>query len=211
MRNSDASTIAALTASRAAGIVPRQLVTIWASPNAGGDAELFGFWDGVLPVDLEVVGARSGATEVRSFQADGSLIEVGALKFSMDLKVRSTAVKLNPLHPAVDLLFRGYKLRLAEIEIHRMPLETTTRLPVAAARSRFLGLVETAPRPRPKAGGEGSLTLNCVSDAIQLTRTNPAKRSDETQRLRSGDRQMRYAEVAGEWDIPWGEAETKSR
>jgi len=211
MRNSDSSTIAALGAARAAGLAPRQLVTIWARPNAGGEPEQFGFWDGVLPVELEVVGGRTGVTEIRSFQADGALIKVEGLRQSIDLKTRPANVQLNPLHPAVALLFAGYRLRLAAMEIHRVTLDVATRLPVAAARCRYLGLVETAARKKPKAGGEGSLTLSCVSDAIQLTRTNPAKRSDETQRLRSGDRMMQYAEVVGDWEISWGEAEPKAK
>ena len=211
MRNSDASTIAALTAARSAGIVPRQLVTIWARPNAGGDIEQFGFWDDLLPVELDVIGGRSGVLEARSYQADGALLKVEGLRQAIDLKVRPASVELNPLHPVVAMLFGAYRLRLAAIEIHRVPLDATTRLPVAAARCRYLGLVETASRKTPKAGGEAVLALSCVSDAIQLTRTNPAKRSDETQRLRSGDRMMRYAEVVGEWEIVWGEAEGKAK
>jgi hypothetical protein len=43
----------------------------------------------------------------------------------------------------------------------------------------------------------------------ELTRTNPAKRSDETQRLRSGDRFRRYSGTAYQWPIWWGEAKAK--
>jgi len=207
MRGSDLATVTALTRSRHDGIAPRYLVSISARPLAGGDPVQFCFWNGLLPLDIAVIGGRTGELETRTFQADNSLLEVGKIKLTSDLTIRPATFRLNPAHAAVKAMTAGYSLRLAPVEIHRGLLDVDTRLLVAPPRCRFLGFVETMPRRKAAAGEVGSLTFNCISETVQLTRTNPSKRSDETQRLRSGDRMMKYAEVAAEWEIPWGEAE----
>jgi hypothetical protein len=43
--------------------------------------------------------------------------------------------------------------------------------------------------------------LTAIPDVIDLTRTNPALKSDETQKLRSSDRFRRYSD-----DGRWGQA-----
>lgn len=211
MRGSDSTTVDALVAARAAGLVPRQLVTITARALDDGEPTEFSFWNGLLPVDIEVLGGASGELVTRGFAADNALLEVSRIRLSSELSIRPATVRLNPAHPTVLAMLAGYDLRLAPIEIHRGLLDVTTRLPVAAPRCRFLGVIETVQRTRPAAGGEGTLTLACISQTVELTRTNPARRSDETQRLRSGDRMMRYAETVGEWEIYWGEAEGKAK
>jgi hypothetical protein len=77
---------------------------------------------------------------------------------------------------------------------------------VAAPVPRFDGQVNGAPIDTPAVGGEGGVKLSVVSHTRVLTRTNAAKKSDETQKLRSGDRFRRYSAVAGQWDYWWGEA-----
>ena len=57
--------------------------------------------------------------------------------------------------------------------------------------------------------GQSQLRIEVVSVTRELTRTNPGKRSDETQRLRSGDRFRRYTSTAQHWPIWWGEAKAK--
>lgn len=210
MRGSDFDTVSALARSRHDGIVPRYLVSISARPLAGGDAELFCFWNGVLPVDIAVIGGRTGAVETRAFAADNALLEVGKIRLTSDLSIRPATFRLNPAHPRVKAMMDGYNLRLAPVEIHRGLLDVDTRLLVAPPRCRFLGFIETVPRRRAPVGEVGSLTFSCISETVQLTRTNPAKRSDETQKLRSGDRMMKYAEVAAQWEIPWGQAAEES-
>lgn len=210
MRGSDLATIEALQQARSRGIVPRSLVTITATSLVDGEPELFCFWDGVLPVDIEVVSGATGALEQRAFVADDALLKVSPIRVTSDLTIRPASFALNPLHPRVATMLANYSVRLAPVEIHRVPLDADSRLLVAAPRCRFLGFVETVKRRRPSAGSKGELTLNCISETVQLTRINPAKRSDESQKLRSGDRMMRYAEVAAEWDIPWGELEGKA-
>ena len=47
--------------------------------------------------------------------------------------------------------------------------------------------------------------LACVSDAQEMSRSNPAKRSDADQKLRDPDDDFfQYANVVGNWEQFWG-------
>ena len=56
------------------------------------------------------------------------------------------------------------------------------------------------------AGGEGGLSLDLMSSAIDLTKTNPAMESDEQQKRRSGDRFRRFGDTAAQVETWWGQA-----
>jgi hypothetical protein len=206
MRDSDPAIIAALQAAPRDGIVPRQLVWITATKLSDGSTGTFGFWNERLPVTLEVVGGSDGIVVARTYQADGALVSVGKITLTADITVRTASFVLSMAHPLVQQLWGEYQLKLAKVEIHRVPLDTTTRLPVAPPRCRFRGRVDTAPKQAGTRGQSGSLTINCISTAVGLTLVNPAKRSDATQQRRSGDRHSRYAGVAGQWSVPWGKS-----
>ena len=60
----------------------------------------------------------------------------------------------------------------------------------------------------PKTGDEGGIDLTCVSHIREMTRTNPAKKSDETQKRRSGDRFRRYIGTVNV-DLFWGQKSGK--
>jgi hypothetical protein len=110
----------------------------------------------------------------------------------------------------VQLAVRGYDLRLAAIEIHEGYLDLSTHQLLAPPVVDFVGWVNGAPITTPPAGGQGSITLNCVSHSRMLTRTNPAKRSHESQKLRSNDQFRRYSTVAAQWQYWWGEREPEN-
>lgn len=207
MRNSDTATIAALTNARHTGIAPRSLVTITARALEDGAEEQFCFWNGILPVDIEVVHGRTGELETRAFAADGALIKVEPIRLTADLTQRPASFQLNPAHSRVALMLTAYDARLAPVEIHRVPVDPASQLPVAPPICRFRGFVEEMPRDRAATGEHGSFTVRCVSHTVLLTVTNPLKRSDADQRRRSDDRMMRYAAVAPSWDVAWGEVE----
>lgn len=204
MRDNDADTIAALAAAPQRGIFARQLVWITAKKLSDGSTASFGFWNERLPATLDVVVGTG--TESRTYQGDGALLSVDPIPLTSDISIRRTTFKLSLLHPSVRALWGEYRLKLAAVEIHRMALDPVTRLPVAAPRRRFLGSVDTAPVVLAQPGQEGGITVNCVSASAELTLINPAKRSDETQRRRSGDRHSRYADVVGGWTVPWGQS-----
>lgn len=205
MRNSDAATLAALQAAPRDGLASRSLVWITAKRRVTGDVRTFGFWNEHLPVTMNVISGVDGSTQSRTYEADGAILSVGKVPLTSDLGVRNVEVQLSALHPTVAEMARDYVLKLAAIEIHRAVLDATTRLLVAPPRCRFVGTIDAAPRTTPRTGGAGNLTLKCISATAELYRTNAAKRSAETQRRRSNDQHMRYADVCSQWDdLYWG-------
>jgi len=122
---------------------------------------------------------------------------------------RTIKISLSPISEAVRKAIREYDARLAPVEIHRGLLDLDTRNLIAPPRPRFVGEVNGAPIETPAAGGEGSVSLSVVSHTRALTKTNAAKKSDETQKLRGGDRFRRYSDVAGQIEFWWGEKKGK--
>jgi hypothetical protein len=70
--------------------------------------------------------------------------------------------------------------------------------------SRFVGRVDEASRKDAAVGGEGGIVISCSPDLVDLTRTNPALKSDATrQAFHPGDRFGRY-DTIGQVEIWWG-------
>ena len=186
-------------------VIPRNFVLVW--PNAG-EEEVFGFTDFGEDAILNIVNGETGATESYTFYGDNAPIQgMDPIPLKVGLEVNTVEVVLNHLHPVVQLMTRGHDIRNAKVQIHRGYLDPESMLLVAAPRCRLLGQVNTNPTSIPAVGGQGDTTLRIVSHTRELSRTNPAKRSDETQRLRDGDRFRRYSGTAGKWEIFWGESQ----
>lgn len=169
----------------------------------GGD--LWGFTDFGEDVSLNIVDGVTGATVNRVYFGDnGPIVSIDPVPMKIGLSVDTTNVVLNHLHPGVLDMVRGHDCRNAVVQIHRGYLDPNSMLPVAPPRIRRLGQVNGAPIQTPGPGGRGGVTIRVVSATRQLTRTNPAKRSDEQQRLRGGDRFRRYGGVTS-YDYWWGE------
>jgi hypothetical protein len=104
-------------------------------------------------------------------------------------------------------MVRANDVRGAAIEIYRGLFNPATMAMVASAKSRFLGVIDGAPIVTPAEGGEGSVTLRCVSTTRELTLTNPEVRSHASQLARTNGEDDFYIDTAvvGEWDIAWGQ------
>lgn len=186
-------------------IVPRNFVVITAKDRGDGSSKLHGFWDDADDVVTNVISGEDGSTVSRTFRGDGAIVSCDPIPMRIGLEVRTVQLALSPLHAGVQALVRTDDPRFATVEIYRGLLDPASMLLVAPPRIRFLGRINGAPIETGAAGGESTATLKLVSHTRELTRTSPAKKSDETQRLRSGDRFRRYTGVAGEWPIWWGE------
>lgn len=210
MRDNDSSIAAALAAAPQTGIAPRQLIWITAIKRADGSIGSFGFWTERLPVTINV--QVGDTTEARTYQGDGAVISVDKIPLTSDISVRQVSFKLSLIHPTVRDLWGDYILKLAKVEIHRVPLDPIGYLPLGIPQRRFKGSVDQAPRTVPQPGSEGGIEIRCVSASADLRLINPAKRSDETQKRRAGiaapggDRHSRYADVVGSWTVPWGQS-----
>ena len=186
-------------------IAPRNFVLVTAKDRGDGSAKLHGFWDDADTVTTNIVSGEDGSIVAHSFDGDGAILSLDPIPMRIGLEVRTVQLVLSPLHAGVEALVRTDDPRFAKVEIYRGLLDPATMLLVSEPRIRFLGRVNGAPIDTAAAGGESKVTLQIVSHTRELTRTSPAKKSDEQQRLRSGDRFRRYTGVAGEWPIWWGE------
>jgi len=189
-------------------VIPRNFMVVLAKPLGGGEPVPFGFTDFGEDVLVNVIDGETGQTVGHTYYGDSAPIaKMDQIPLKIGLEVNNVQVELNPLHPVVQLMARGHDLRNVKVQIHRGYLSPESMLLVAPPRIRFLGQVNGAPERTAAVGGQSVRTLRLVSHTRELTRTNPAKRSDETQRLRGGDRFRRYSGVAGLWrrTIWWGE------
>ncbi|RUW55619.1 hypothetical protein EOA32_00960 [Mesorhizobium sp. M1A.F.Ca.ET.072.01.1.1] len=164
-----------------------------------------GFSNWEFNVDAEVISGQTRLPVVRTYVGLGSLIDVDDIALVSDLSIQTVRIKLSQTNASVNNMIRGYDARNAKVEIHYGLLDLDTRKLVARPLPHFVGIVNKAPVTRPKTGSSGGVALECVSRTRELTIINPAKKSDETQKLRSGDRLRQYSGVAGSWSIYWGE------
>lgn len=204
VRDLDSNTRLAIR-SRSALII-RDFVTITAKDDDDNPV-VFGFWNDSGTINANVIDGQSGLVVQREFTGDGALLKMDTIPLKADMSVRTVQFKLSLIHPLVREMHLGHNLRFAPVEIHRGHLDLNTHDLVSAARPRMVGKIDGAPKDVPAIGGKGSITIRVVSHTREATRTNTAKRSDETHRLRSGDRFRADAGVVGDWSIFWGENE----
>lgn len=202
MRSVDSLTEAAVQSR--SGIIRRNFVWITAKNRTSGAEETMGLWNGDHDITINVISGITGLSTARDYVGCGPLLGIGPIPLVSDLTVRTVTVSLSPIDAAVEQAIRGYDPRQGKIEIHRGFYSLDNQIIVAPPIPRFVGRINKSPINTPAAGGEGSIEIECVSDSRELTRINPAKKSDETQKLRSGDRFRKYTTVAGEVSIFWG-------
>jgi hypothetical protein len=186
-------------------IVPRDFVVITAKHRTTGAPQVHGFWNDGDTVTTNVVSGEDDTIVSHTFQGDGAILSCDPIPMRIGLEVRTIQMVMSPLHGAVKALLRTDDPRFGKVEIYRGYLDPLTMVLASEPRIRFLGRINGAPIDTPAAGGEARAVLKIVSHTRELTRTNPAKKSDEEQRKRDGDRFRRYTGVAGEWPIWWGE------
>lgn len=196
----DSTTLAALASGAHAR---RPMVTI-RGKDSGGSPKTFGFWAGLGNITRTVTSAIDGSSESRSYIGDGALVSIDSVIYSLGLEVRDIQCVLSQVHASVQDMLRGNDIRHAQVELHVGVLDSATGAFVANPLPYWLGYVDGAPLETPADGNEGSLTLKMVSAAVDLTRTNTAKKSDAQQQLRSGDRFRRFSDTAGKFLIWWG-------
>ncbi|HEU5019691.1 MAG TPA: hypothetical protein VFT69_17170 [Pseudolabrys sp.] len=207
MRSVSSTIQAALLAAPTSGIVTRDMLTVFAISRTTGEVTTFAFWNDFGTVAANVIDGDDGSTVSRTFIGDGAILSIDDVPNVNDLSIRRVTVTMSQLHETVQDLIRGYDVRLARAEIHRPLFDPGTHNLVDTPPCHFIGQVSMSPIATPAAGAEGGITIEIVSDTLELVRTNPARRSDATQKRRSsGDRMLRYAsQLAAGVDIPWGE------
>jgi hypothetical protein len=201
----DAPTISAL---QSGALILRDLLWV-AGWDSDGDPANWGFWTGEDDVTVDVIGGLTGTSATRSYVGGGTLLAVPAIVDAIGLESRSADFELSQVHTAVRDMVFGARIKGARVEMHRGVFSPATWELVSEPFVRFVGRLDTAEPVTAAAGAEGRIILSCSSDPIELTRTNPALKSDETlKKLQPGDTFRQY-DTAGLIDVRWGQAKGK--
>lgn len=206
MRNITAALLSAITGATDSGIAPRTLIYVTAKDRGTGLPVNVGIWSDIDDANITVLSGVTGLPETRAYYGAGALLDVSDIPRVSDLTIQTVTVTLSQIADVSQLLVREYDARLAKVEIHRVVLDPKSGAPVSVELPVFLGEVDGAPITTPPIGGEGSIELRVVSDAISmLARTNPRKSSYEAQKRRQGDEWGLYSGTVATWKMPWGQ------
>ncbi len=176
------------------------MLWITAKNRTTGADESLGFWTGDDHQEFIING------ETRLYYGAGEVIEVPPIKTGVGLAVRQHRITLAALTDEARQLLRGYEPRQARVELHSAPLNVDTGAPLGPPIRMIKGTLNKAPETIGPKGGESGLVLTIVTTARRLTFGVPLLRSDKELRRRNpNDRAREYADVAGDWVIPWGE------
>lgn len=202
MRDLSPSVQAALEART---LYPRDFMRITARRRDTGAPVVEAWWSDLGAIEAQVENPYFGTVETVAFQGVGNLVSISAIPLVSNLTVQTVSVSLSQLDGRVNDLLRVYDVRQARVEIYRGLFNPAAGGMVAPASLRFLGFVDGAPVETPAEGGTGSVTLDCVSHLQELTRANPATRSDADQAQRmAGDTFFNDAPIVADLDIRWG-------
>lgn len=196
MRDYGAATLAYFQSR--AGIIARTLIWVSARNRSTNAVETMGLWTGSDHETFTISAAS------RLYYGAGTVVDLPQLTFQSGLAVRMHRVGLSPLSPEVIQLIRGYDVKSAPVEIHRALYSTDTRLLIEEPHRVLTGFIDEVDLGTPAAGGTSSCILGIATSARVLTQDLALKKSDETQRLRSGDRIRRWGDVTGSVDVWWG-------
>ena len=196
MRDFGSATLTALQTRT--GLVARTSIWVSARNRATNAVETMGLWTGGDHENITIGGVS------RLYYGAGSVVDLPQVTMQTGLGVRMHRLGLSPLTPEVMQLIRGYDVRFAPVEIHRALFSTDTRLLVEEPHRVLTGFIDEVDLGTPAAGGTSSCVLGIATSARVLTQSLPLKKSDETQKLRSGDRFRRWTDVSGSVDVWWG-------
>lgn len=202
----DSATITALGSGE---IVVRDLLVVQGKTLAGA-AATFAYWTGEDNVAVNVIPAGDTTAVSRNFLGGATLLAVPDIIDAIGLEARSVNFGLDHISSAagspMDMVY-GNNVRVAKVELHRALFDPSTWNLVSTPHLLFAGRVDGASVDDAAAGGEGGLSVEAISNAIDLTKTNPAMESDEQLKLRSGDRFRRHGDTAGQVETWWGQAQ----
>jgi hypothetical protein len=208
---------AELSALAARSLAFRNLVWITAKNRTTGALTPFGFWDDVGTRALQVIDVLTGATVTRNFVGAGSLLQIDDVVATSELQVRELVIRLSGVDATVANAVRGYDARLAPIQVYRLMLNPASGAPIAAARARFVGIVDSLKINDPTRGGQGNVIVSAASQMRELSRANPDMISDPSQKQRAEgtgkptDRFYQYTNEIANWSIAWGALSPKAQ
>lgn len=179
----------------------RDFVRFTVRDSSTGDPVVGAYWSDVGNLLADIINPQTGVVEQQLFQAGGTLIGIDPIPLVSNLSVQGVPIQLNQLSDA-DALIRAYDAKQGRVEVFRGLFQLDSMEQIAPAYPRFLGFIDEPEVLTPPEGEVGGTDLDCVSDSQEVTRSNPATRSDAHQRLRSAtDSFRRHAAVVATWEI----------
>lgn len=202
MRAISTANQAALAARR---LVARDFLSITARTRTTGAPVSLNFWSDIENVSALVLDPDTLLPVLRSYYGAGGLVEISDIPAVSVIQVQDVNIRMSQLAEFVQQAVRLYDAKQGRVEIHRGLFDPETRNLVAPAVVRFVGFVNVVEIHTPKENEDGYVNLTCVSHTQELTRSNPATRSHEDQKLRSAsDTFFVDAAVVSDWDLNWG-------
>lgn len=171
-----------------------------------------GFWSDVDTATVLVLDPEDLLPVERTYYAAGGLIQINEIPAVSVIQVQDIEIRMSQLDELVQQAVRLYDVKQARIEIHRGLFDPETRTLVSPALVRFVGVVNNLRITTPAEGSDGGVYLSCVSHTQELTRANPATRSNEDQKTRSSsDIFFIDTAVVSEWELDWGAVNGKQK
>lgn len=161
-----------------------------------GDPYPIGLWTGDDHETLTVEG------EARLYYGAQGEVTIPNIAYGSGTDIVSDEITM-PVSPEAEILVRGTNLRFAPIEMH-CALYDAEDGDLLDVRRFFKGTIDGAPILTPALNGVASFSLKMVSSARAGTMTTKAKKSDQSQRIRQGDRLRRYGDLGKVAADPWG-------
>jgi len=180
------------------GYVAKALLWFEARNRSTDAVETMGLWTG----DDDAIFSIGG--DLRTYLGAGNIVGVDPIIMSTGLVVRSQRIRLASFPDAIQQLILEYDLGIAPAELHRAFFSPETGALIAEPKRVWKGFVDRAPIPTAAIDGESPAEIALVSAARALTRGLTLTHSDKVQKLRGGDRILKYADIGGVVRTPWG-------
>lgn len=179
-------------------IVSRILIWITARDRSTNANATIGFWNGDDHETITVNGVP------RLYYAAGNILTVDALTLAAGLDVRTWSITFSYLSDEINTAVRTYDAKHAPVEVHQVFFNPDTGLMLDAPVRIFKGQIAELSFSEGAFGNQSSIKMELESIAIDLTRNSTLKKSDESYKLRSGDRIFKYADISGAVQVVWG-------
>lgn len=204
MKNWNSATVNYLNARQ--GIISRKFLYFIGKNRTTGSLEEVGFCNLPYDVTITLISGQTGLPVSRTYIGAGSLLETDDIDYTVNLVIQTFRASLSQTNDAVNNAIRGYDTRNAKVEFHYGLFDLESRNLIDTPYPHFVGTLNKSPVKRAKIGSSGGVSIEAVSRTRELTITNPAVKSDAYQQYRfPGDRFRKYSDVAGLWEIAWGE------
>jgi hypothetical protein len=153
----------------------------------------------VLTRDADQAGADNEAILGRAL----GRFDVDPIVYEKGTDVRTQRITLSANTPEVEDTIRGYVVKGAAVELHLALMDPLSGLVIDTDR-KWDGFLNRSPIATSALGsGGGTISVELVTSMRLLTRTIAAKKTDQSQQLRSSDRFRRYGAVAAEVNTDW--------